>query len=57
MGVGAAKASKIVSDLMNGRAPSRPQIEVSMMKIVDDPGARLGPRDNSRVILDARIAS
>ena len=31
VGVGARKASKIVSDLVKGRAPSRPQIGVTMM--------------------------
>ena len=35
VGVGAAKASKIVSDLMKGRAPSRPPIEVTMAVFVE----------------------
>lgn len=34
VGVGAAKASKIVSDLTKGRAPFRPQIEVTMFEFV-----------------------
>ncbi len=56
-GLGAAKASKIVSDLMKGRALSRLQIEVAIMGFVRDPEVLLALRDNDRRIPDARIAS
>ena len=39
VGAGATRASKIVSILVMGRAPDRPQLEVSMMGLVEDPGA------------------
>lgn len=56
-GLGAAKASKIVSDLMKGRALSRRQTDVAIMGLVVELRALLALRDNDRVILDARIAS
>ncbi|CAF9938528.1 MAG: hypothetical protein ALECFALPRED_007716 [Alectoria fallacina] len=57
VGVGAAKASKIVSNFMEGRPPSRPQIEVAIMGFVEDPGRQLALRDNGRAIIDSSIAS
>lgn len=56
-GLGAAKASKIVSDLMKSRAPSRLQIELAMMGFVEDAETVLALRNNGREPLDARIAS
>lgn len=57
VGVGAVKHSKIASDLMKGRGPNRPKIEVSMMGFVEDPEPLLARQENGRVILDTRIAS
>ena len=56
-GLGAAKASKIASELMKGRALSRLQIEVPIMGFVGDPEVLLALRNNDRRLPDARIAS
>ena len=56
VGIGAAKASKIVSNFMKGRLPSRPQIEMAIMGFVEDRGRQLALRDNGRAIIDASIA-
>ena len=56
-GLGAAKASKMVSDLMKGRALSRLQIDVAIMGLVVELRALLALGYNDRVILDTRIAS
>lgn len=57
MGVGATRASKIVSDLIKGRAPNGAQVLVSMMGLVEDPVALLALGGNSRERPDASIAS
>ena len=56
-GLGAAKASRIVSDLMKGRALNCLQIEVAIMGLIGNPEALLALGDNDRRIPDARIAS
>ena len=57
VGVGVPRASKMMSDLTKGRAPSCPQGEVPMTGSVEVLGGLLALGDNSRAMLDARIAS
>lgn len=57
VGVGATRASKIVSDLSKGRAPNGPQAEVTMMDLVEDPVALLALGNDSRERLDPGAAS
>lgn len=44
VGVGARKASKMASELIQGRAPRRPQIDVIMMGMVEDAAGTAGTR-------------
>ena len=55
-GLGAAKASKTVRDLIKGRAPCRLQIELVMMGFVEDPARQLALRDYRRRMPDASRA-
>lgn len=56
VGVGATRASKMASDLTEGRAAIRPQLKVTMMGFAGVPEALLELDDNSRVILGPRNA-
>ena len=47
-GVGTAKASKIVSELIEGRAPNRVQIEPVMMGFVKEAGTLPALDNNGR---------
>lgn len=55
-GLGAAKSSKMVSDLMKGRALSGLQIEAAMLGFVENPGPPTAFRDSGRVVLHTKIA-
>ena len=46
-----------MSELTKGRARSRPQFEVTMIWLVEDVEALPGRGDNSRKVIDTRIAS
>ena len=54
--LGAAKASKMVSDLMKGRALSGLQIGTAILGFVENPGPPTAFRDSGIVVLDAKIA-
>ena len=54
-GLGAAKASKMVSNLMKGRALSGLQVEAAMLGFFENPGPPMAFRDNGSVVLDAKI--
>lgn len=57
VGVGATRASKMVSDLIKGGAPNGPQFEGTMIESVEDPVALLALGDNSREMQDTSTAS
>lgn len=56
VGLGATRASKIVSELMKGRTLSGLQIEAAMLGLIGDPRPRAAFRNIGRVVLDVKIA-